>query len=399
MSRLYYDDPALLTFEAKVMACVTHGDGHRVALDRSAFYPTSGGQPHDVGTLNADGTSVNVTGVEADDEEVVWHDVPSAIAVGTRVGGAIDAARRHDLRQQHSGQHILSASFDAVVGARTESVHLGMDVSTLDLDREVSADEIARVEGHANAVVWSDRPVTIRYADATELASEPRLRKATARTGRIRLIDITDHDLSACGGTHVHRTGEVGLIAVRGFERFRGGTRVTFLCGNRVLASYRDLKSTVDALAQVLSVGVRDVAAAVERLRDGLRDEQRRSREMGERLTVLQADELAATAGADGIVVAHLAGADAQSLRGAASRIVEAPGRVVALLGGETPHALVVARSKDRVDVDSGAIVKRVCAAHGGKGGGRPDLAQAGGVSATVDDLRGLLPAIPRVVL
>ena len=391
--RLYYDDPDLLAFDATVVACEPQDAGFRVACDRSAFYPTSGGQPHDLGVLRTAGDTIAVIAVERDDD-VVWHHLPRPLAVGAVVRGEIDASRRADVRPQHSGQHILSASFAALLDAHTESVHLGLDACTLDLHREVTEDECRRVEDHANAVVWDDRSVTIRYADATELANEPRLRKMSGRTGRLRLIDIAGHDLSACGGTHVRRTGQVGLIVVRGIERVRGGTRVTFLCGARALASYRELRSAVDDLAQALSVGARDVPSAVDRLRDTVRDEQRRGRELIERLTALQADALAADVDAAGVLVAHLPDADAQGLRAAALRLVGVPGRVVALLGGSSPHALVVARSADRTDVDAGAIVKQVCTAHGGKGGGRPDLAQAGGVGATLDEIRARLRKI-----
>ena len=390
--RLYYDDPTLLQFEARVLACEPSGDGYRVALDRSAFYPTSGGQPHDLGHLESAGLRVPVTEVLVDDdEEVVWHRVGEAFKAGADVVGHIDGERRHDLRQQHSGQHILSAAFDAVVEARTESVHLGLDACTLDLHREVNADECRRAEDLANRVVFEDRAVSVRYVDAADLAAEPRLRKQTGRTGRVRLVDIADHDLSACGGTHVNRTGEVGLIVIRSTERFRGGTRVTFLCGRRALVSHRGLRDVVDAVSRTLSVGAESVPDALAKLRDDLKQEQRRSKELLDRLVTLQAEGLGAQALPTGIVVAHLADADAQAVRLAASLLVATPGRVVALLGGPSPHALVVARSADRADVDAGGIVKQVCAAHGGKGGGRPDLAQAGGVAVTVEQLRELL--------
>ncbi len=390
-SRLYFDDPALLDFDATVVACDAHADGARVALDRSAFYPTSGGQPHDTGVLIADGQALAVTDVVADDEGVVWHALAGPIAPGRKVQGRVDAARRQDFRQQHSGQHILSAAFDARVGARTESVHLGVDACTIDLHREVDADECLQAEAAANVVVWEDRPVAIRYADAADLVAEPRLRKQTLRTGRVRLVDVEGHDLSACGGTHVTRTGEVGMIVLRGTERFRGGTRVTFLCGRRALESHRDLRDCGDAAARALSVSVGDLPQAVERLRDDLRTEQRRSRDLAARLVELQVASLAQQVSADGTLVAHLPDADAQAVRLAASHLVSATGRVVALLAGDAPHALVVARSADRTDVDAGAVVRQACATFGGKGGGRPDLAQAGGVAATPEQLRALL--------
>ena len=386
--RLYYDDPALLTFDGTVLACEPTTTGHRVALDRSAFYPTSGGQPHDLGVLRAGDRIVPVVDVSADDGDVVWHHVAETIPTGVAVVGEIDRERRQDFRQQHSGQHILSASFDHVADARTESVHLGLEACTLDLHREVTADDCRRAEDHANRIVWDNRAIAIRYADAAELADEPRLRKATAREGRVRLIDIPDHDLSACGGTHVHATGEVGLIVIRGTERFRGGTRVTFLCGRRAVESYRALRDAADASARILSVAAADVPDAIGKLREDLKQEQRRTRELAERLTGLQVDALESRMDASGVLVALLVDADAQGVRAAASQLVATPGRVVALLGGPAPHALVVARSADRTDVDAGAVVRQVVAAHGGKGGGRPDLAQAGGVTVSVDALR-----------
>ncbi len=390
-TRLYYDDAALAAFEATVLACDPADAGYRLALDRTAFYPTSGGQPHDLGQLRVGDLVVPVTDVTADDDEQVWHHVAEPLATGTRVSGEIDEPRRHGHRQQHSGQHILSAAFDALFENRTESVHLGAEACTLDLHREVTADECRRAEDLANAVVWDNRPVAVRYADALDLAGEPRLRKATTRTGRIRLIDIPGHDLSACGGTHVGATGEVGVIAIRGTERFRGGTRVTFVAGRLALESYRDLRDSADAAARVLSVSIGDLPDALTRLREDLKGEQRRARELTGQLTVIQAATLESRVEASGLLLAHLPEADAQGLRVTASQLVATPGRVVVLLGGPSPHALAVARSADRTDIDAGALVRTICGAHGGKGGGRSDFAQAGGVGASTDALRTLL--------
>ena len=390
-ARLYYDDPTLLAFDATVRACEPDGARYRLALDRTAFYPTSGGQPHDLGHLTVADRVLPISDVGADDDGEVWHFVSEAVTPGAAVSGTIDGVRRRDFRQQHSGQHILSAAFDQLLQARTESVHLGMEACTLDLHREVSTDECRRAEDRANDIVWDNRPVSIRYADAAELVNEPRLRKLTAREGRVRLIDIADHDLSACGGTHVSSTGEVGVILIRGTERFRGGTRVTFVCGRRAVESYRLLRDTADAAARSLSVAATDVPDALQRLREDLKHEQRRAAEVVERLTVLQAESLASRVDASGLLVAELPTADAQALRVTASQLVSVAGRVVALLGGSSPHALVIARSADRSDVDAGALVRTICAAHGGKGGGRSDLAQAGGVPVSVEALRAAL--------
>ena len=293
--RLYYDDPTLLAFDATVVACEPAGDGYRVALDRTAFYPTSGGQPHDLGHLRAadqccrspTSPSTMTSRYGTTSARRLLQARPSAER-STR-------ERRHDFRQQHSGQHILSAAFDHLFEARTESVHLGIEACTLDLHREVTADECRRAEDHANGVVWDNRPVSIRYADAADLVERaapaqghgPRRPRAAHRHRRPRPVGLRRH---ACPTARE----KSALIVIRGTERFRGGTRVTFLCGRRALESYRALRDSPDAAARTLSVAPADVPDALLRLREDLKQEQRRATEAVERLTVLQAEALAA---------------------------------------------------------------------------------------------------------
>src|SRR5258706_4845635 len=233
--RLYYHDPYLREFEATVLETTIHEGKTEVVLDRAAFYPTSGGQPFDVGTLSG----ARVLDVVDTDDGRILHIVDCA-PDGASVKGAIDWPRRFDHMQQHTGQHVLSAAFDRLLKARTESFHLGADCSTIDLARELSAAEIVRGEDEANRVVWEDRPLAIRFAGPDEIAKLP-LRKESKREGTLRLIDVQDFDLSACRGTHVSRTGAIGMIAVAATERFRGGSRVTFLCGGRPPARHPGL--------------------------------------------------------------------------------------------------------------------------------------------------------------
>src|SRR5207248_1258434 len=202
--RLYYTDPYLREFDATVQRVETRGGRALVTLDRTAFYPTSGGQPFDTGTL---GDLPIVDVVDDEHDGSVKHVVENAadVRVGQTVHGVIDWPRRFDHMQQHSGQHVLSAAFDKLFGVRTVSFHLGAAVSTIDLAREMTAAEIAAAETGANRVVWEDRPVSIRFADAEEAARLP-LRKEPARGGVLRLIEVEGFDLSACGGTHVART-------------------------------------------------------------------------------------------------------------------------------------------------------------------------------------------------
>lgn len=402
-TRLYYDDAYRLAFEATIAARREADGVLAVALDQSAFYPTSGGQAHDLGTLTlADiGDCAAVADVHADDAGLVWHvlapGVPAAaLKVGDRVRGEVDAARRADHRQQHSGQHVLSASCAVVCGAETRSVHLGSQACTLDLDRELSPDELAAVETSANRVVLDDRPVRVRFVDGAEAAALP-LRRPTVRSGTVRLVEIDGHDLSACGGTHVARTGEIGAIVVCAAERFKGGARLTFVCGERAVASHRALARTLDLTARALSVAPDEVPAAVARLLEDGR-ELRRALEAAEaRLSDAEAAALAARlerAGRAEMLVAMVSTDDPAQLRRTATAIVAGDRRAVVLLGGVAPHALVVARSADLPTFDAGAFARAIAAAHGGKAGGRPDLAQGGGLLAPdLEGIRGQLAA------
>jgi len=236
--RLYYTDPSLQAFDAVVVGVERRDDRLLVTLDRTAFYPTSGGQPFDTGTLG--GLRV-IDVIDADDASIahVLNLEPGTWNVeqwnpGVAVHGLVDWPRRLDHMQQHTGQHVLSAAFDRLFGVRTVSFHLGAAVSTIDLARELTPVEIAAGETEANRIVWEDRPVGVRFATAEEAAQLP-LRKESGREGTLRLIDVDGFDLSACGGTHVARTGAIGVIAVASWERFKGGQRIEFLCGGRAL--------------------------------------------------------------------------------------------------------------------------------------------------------------------
>ncbi len=390
-TRLYYDDAYLLTFESSVTD-VRHQQGRcEVSLASSAFYPTSGGQLHDTGTLTpaSGGAAVPVVDVH-DDDGVVWHVLEGELTSGTAVVGTVERGRRADHRQQHTGQHVLSASFAVMCGAETRSVHLGRDLCTLDLDRDIGEDTLAAAERHANAVVCDDRPVLTRYVDAADAATLP-LRRATGRSGLVRLVEIEGHDLSACGGTHVRRTGEIGAILARGVERFKGGARVTFVCGARAVALHGQVRRTLEAAARQLSVGMPEVPDAIARVQDVARDLRREHDAALVRLAAYEAQELARSfepvQGCD-VLVASQPDADPASLRRTASALVDVPGRLVILLGGPPPQALVVARSSDLTTRDAGQIARAIASDFGGKAGGRPDLAQGGGIIAAVGDVR-----------
>lgn len=383
MERLYYVDSLLTSFSAAVLACDAADGLWRVKLDRTAFYPTSGGQPFDTGTLG----DARVVDVIDDDNGDVIHLVDGAIEVGGAVRGEIDWPRRLDHMQQHTGQHMLSAAFDRLCGVRTVSFHLGTQTATIDLAREVTRAEIDRAEAEANRVVWENRPVSVRFVTPDEASRLP-LRKDPARTGELRLVEVADFDLSACGGTHVPLTGMVGIIAVSGWERFKGATRLTFVCGGRALASCDALRDVVAEATRVLSVTPPEVAATIARLRDEVAASSRVIRRQQEQLAAYRAVELrqaAETIGAyRGVLRAEL-GQDAASLKSLASAVVAGPGLVVVLTGDGTPTPVVVMRS-DGVEFDAAGWMRAALAALGGRGGGRPEAAQ-GGLSATSEEI------------
>jgi alanyl-tRNA synthetase len=385
--RLYYSDSFLIDFDARLLEVVQTADGRRaVVLDRTAFYPTSGGQPFDVGTIE----TMPVVDVVDRDDGTILHVVQSVEepAPGSRVHGRVDWDRRFDHMQQHTGQHVLSAAFDRMLGARTESFHLGTHASTIDLAREVSRDEIERVENEANRIVWADRPVTITFAGAEE-AARMALRKESEREGLLRLIVVEDFDLSACGGTHVTRTGAIGIIAVGSAERFRGGSRIEFFCGNRALRSHRRLRDIISASSKAASVGALEITSAIERLQSEVKDLKRSSKDLYSRLATHEAGALAQEAepiAGFRFALGALDGWDANGLKQIALAIVSRAGHAALLLSSPAPSSIVVARSSD-VSFDSGALLKRMIERFGGRGGGRADLAQGGGLEGSPEEM------------
>ena len=393
-NRLYYTEPYRTDFDATVVAVDTVEGRTHVTLDQTAFYPTSGGQPFDTGTLG--GAAVNEV-IDREDGTIA-HVTSGSLKAGEVVQGSIDWPRRFDHMQQHTGQHLLSAAFDRLFGVRTESFHLGTISATIDLAREVSAAEVAKAEDEANRIVWEDRPVAIRFASAEEAATMP-LRKESVRTGPLRLIDIDDFDLSACGGTHVSRTGGIGVIAIGESEKFRGGSRVEFLCGGRALNRFRLWRDSLAATQKFLSVAPEEMAAAVERMQGESKSQQRTIREFQEKLAIHEAHALmknAVSTGSHVVLVEALDGWDAQGLKAVAVAAAAAKPNAVVVLFTMTMPALVVIARGTAATIDAGALLKGLVAKFGGKGGGKPDLAQGGGLIATSAELvggaRSLLP-------
>jgi alanyl-tRNA synthetase len=375
--RIYYRDPYCRRFEAVVTRAFEHEGRRAVTLDRTAFYPTSGGQPFDTGRLG------DVAVVETVDvEDAIAHIIAAPLQEGAGVIGEIDWVRRFDHMQQHTGQHVLSAAFDRLFDDRTMSFHMGGEVSTIDLQREVSPANVERAVDAANSVVWEDRPVSIRFASPEEAAALP-LRKEPVREGPLRLIEVESFDLSACGGTHVARTGAIGVIAVLGADRLRGGTRLTFACGKRALDALRAYRDAVAGSVRSLSVLPVELPAAVERMQVEGKDLRKTIKSLQESLATHEAARLVSSVSeVNGVRVAVevLPGWDAAGLKAIASAVAGSGSAAIALISASPPSLIVIARSPG-VPVDAGAVLKQLIERFGGRGGGKPDLAQGGGLN------------------
>ena len=366
--RLYYTDSYLTKFDATVLAVEPDGERLAVVLDRTAFYPTSGGQPHDTGTLGG----LPVTDVIEDDEDRVLHVVSGPITGA--VTGRIDWPRRFDHMQQHTGQHILSQAFLQALRAQTLAVHLGAELSTLDLDlADLSASAAAQVEDLANRIVFEDRPVQIREVDESELPGLG-LRRPAKKRGRIRVVDVQEFDRSACGGTHVRRTGEIGTVKLRRWERFKGGIRVEFLCGWRALHDTRWKNALVGDLAAKFTVKDKEVPEAMERLAAQVRERDRTVAGLRDQLIELEAQRrLGNLPGTPRIVADVLTGWSAEMTSALAGRLATAASTIAAF--GTSDGRVVIARSPD-LELDVAGVLRRAVEPLGGRGGGRPGFAQ-----------------------
>lgn len=379
---LYRDDPYLLEFDARVIERCEHRGRPAVVLDRTAFYAESGGQPWDTGTLGG----VRVLEVRHEGDRVVH--VVDALPAEDAVRGVVDAGRRRDHLQQHHGQHLLSRAFVDAAGAATVSFHLGDDLCSIDLDRAVGDAAVRAAEARANAVVAEARPVAVTNVDRAA-ALTLGVRVPDEAGDRVRLVDAEGFDRQACSGTHPRRTSEAGVVLVLGTERYKGGTRVRFICGARALAAVHARIAVLDGLSQVLSVAWSDLPEAVARVQDERAALARRTQELGARALAGEAAQLLAThTQAPAVVTAVFEGRDAAELRGLAERIAAARPAVALLATRGAKVQLVFARSKD-LPIDLSAALKATLAPAGGRGGGRPELAQGG--CERLDDLEDTL--------
>ena len=379
--RLYYNNAYLTEFDAKVLACKERDGRYDVLLDRSAFYPTSGGQPFDTGTLG----EAHVLDVNVVDGEV-WHTLEHPLEIGQKVHGKIDWPRRFDHMQQHAGDHMIAGALHRLLGGVTIGLHVGDEVSTIDVSMpggvtRISDEALRQIEMDVNEHIQCDVPIRCWFPTEEELAVLP-LRKKPTVTEHVRVVAIGDDEMVACGGTHPSTAGQIGLVRILSATPARGKMRVAFLAGMRALKDDQRCHDAAHVAAEMLSTGVDQLPGSVSALQDRLRlAEIELGRLRRERL-LAQADAMLAGAEIlpDGTrLVAGFVDADSMGLRELVSRLIEQP-RVAALLGAAAGDQAiyVFGRSAD-VDAAMGDLLRESAKPYGGKGGGKPDFAQGGG--------------------
>jgi len=368
---LYYEDPTTREFEATVLHSTERDGAVWAELDQTAFYPGGGGQPADRGRLG----ELLVADVREEDGRV-WHRIEGALSPGHRVKGSLDWARRFDHMQQHTGQHILSQAFLAVAAAETRSFHLGEEEVSIDVAHPGPDAELLRgVEERANEIVWEDREVVTHQVSSDEVGRFP-LRKVPAVEGIVRVVEVRGFDWSACGGTHVSRSGQVGIVTILSTEKYKGGTRVAFVCGGRALKLARQRANLLRDLSLAFTAGEGDLPNAVARLKEERDRLDRRMKTLLKAELLREAEALVTSAprGSCGPVVArHFPDREPAEI-GALAALVAARGGIALLAAGaDMPRAHFSAPTGT---MSVGDLLGRICREFGGKGGGRPESAQ-----------------------
>jgi alanyl-tRNA synthetase len=384
---LYYHDSFLYEFDAEVLERIATSDSRpAVILDRTAFYPTSGGQVFDTGWISpADQTErLRVVEVIEKDNGQIQHILEHAgsIQKGTHVRGVIDVDRRRDHMQQHSGQHVLSAAFVRLFNMPTVSFHMGLESCSIDLDTEsLTAAQIEAAEALANDVVLENRAVGIRFVTQEEARGLGLRKIPPVERDRLRLIDMHDFDLTACGGTHVSATGQIGSILLRKTEKTRQGWRVEFVCGKRAVATARHDYTVLAESGGLLSSHTGEIPQQIRKLQEESRASRKSREQLLEELADSQARRLLAeTAEHAGrkIIVRTFPDRDLAFIKLLAQRLTRQSAGVVAFLGITSGQpALVFAQSSGQ-PFDMGGLMKDTLARLGGRGGGSKDMAQGG---------------------
>jgi alanyl-tRNA synthetase len=385
--RLYYHDSFLYEFDGSVVETLQIEGRSVIVLDRTAFYPTSGGQVHDVGKLLFDGREVPVTDVADDEQGRILHYVAEPIAVDTAIHGLIDESRRLDHVQQHTGQHVLSAAFIELFNMPTISFHMGAETCTIDLQTaSISPAQAEEAERLANQIITEDRPVGVRFVPL-EKARQLGLRKLPPKqTGDLRLIDIQNFDLCACGGTHVRSTGQIGCILLRKTEKVKQGVRVEFVCGHRAVALARKDYSTLTEAAALFSAHIHELPQQIKKALDDAKTAGKVQHKLLEEIAALEAERmLAGSTASPKIVSAVFQDRDAVFIKLLAQKLTASQTDVVALLASlASQPTLVFAQSAGRKS-NMGQLLKETLSQLGGRGGGSADMAQGGFPPGTKD--------------
>ncbi len=384
--RLYYHDSFLYNFDARVVDSFDRDGRHAVVLDRTAFYPTSGGQVHDTGKLKVNGREVVVTEVADEEDGRVLHFTAEPVAPGTAVHGSVDAARRLDHIQQHTGQHVLSAAFIKLFNMPTVSFHMGEESCTIDLETAgVSPRQIEQAERLSNEIIAENRTVEIRFVPVAE-AQKLGLRKLPPReSGDLRLIDIRDFDLCACGGTHVQSTGQIGSILLRKTEKVKQGVRVEFVCGLRAVATARKDYSALTEAAGLLSTHIHELPQQIRKAMEESRTAGKAQQKLLEEIAELQAAQLLnALAPEQRVISALFAERDAGFVKLLAQKLTAGKREVVALLAALAGQPTLVFAQTPGGKHNMGQLLREVVTKLGGRGGGTAELAQ-GGIPAGAD--------------
>ena len=362
--KLYYADPFLKEFTATVLDCQVGKNGYTVTLDRTAFYPEGGGQPADHGTL--DGAAV--TDVH-EKNGVIFHNVDRAVEIGKTVSGSIDWVRRFDHMQQHSGEHICSGLICGRYGCDNVGFHMGTDIVTIDFNADIPWEELLEIEGQANRYIQEDHPIDIQFHRGAELdAIDYRSKKPLE--GNVRIVAFPGADCCACCGTHVLRSGQVGLVKFLSVQKFREGVRIELLCGQRALDYLSRTWEQAKTIGQHLSVKPVDAAAAVERLEGELSALKMRCAGLEEAVFA----GIAAEQAGKGNVLLFQPSMKPDSVRKLADTVSKACGGLAAVFAGEGSHYAYALGRADGQDIS--AAVKALNGVLHGRGGGRNGFAQ-----------------------
>jgi alanyl-tRNA synthetase len=390
--RLYYTDSFLRIFEARVLEVRGTAAGTALLLDRSAFYPTSGGQNFDTGWLGVPGAAVKARVLNVEEDEStgeVLHYVNDAsdIQANATLEGVIDAERRRDHMQQHTGQHVLSAAFETLYQFPTVSFHMGDESCTVDLSTDaVRPAQIEAAERLANEVIFEDRPVEIRFASPDEARIMGVRKIPAAEREKLRLIDIQNFDLNACGGTHVRSTGQIGSILLRKTEKVRQGVRVEFVCGLRAVATARHDFTTLTDTAAAFSTHIYEVPQQARKALDDVKVAQKAQAKLLEEVATLQAAQYVQAArmlaSGEKLVVQFFAERDLGFIKMLAQKITRAD-RALALLGCGGPQPSLVFAQTPGLAHDMGSLMKQTVQRLGTRGGGNKDMAQGGAPDAS----------------